>query len=90
MLRFISSLTTSHFEFSPPSDMRRFSLLHACTYMFFFSTINAASNSPRAYANDFINPDDILTKTLGDHTARARETIVEWAKSLSAKGPWSE
>ena len=70
--------------------MRRFTLLHACAYMFLFSTINAASNSPRAYANDFIDPDDILTKTLGDHTARARESIIDWAKALAAKGPWSE
>jgi hypothetical protein len=68
--------------------MRRFTLLHACTYMFFLSTINAAS--PIAYANDFINPDDILTKTFGDHTARARESVVEWAKALADKGPWSE
>ena len=72
----------------PQSIMRRFTLLHACTYMFFFSTINAAS--PRPYANDFIDPNDILTKTLGDHTARARESVVEWAKTLAAKGPWSE
>ena len=81
------------FEFSPHkphSDMRRFTFLHACTYMLFFSTINAASNSPRAYANDFINPNDILTRTLGDHTARARESVVEWARVLAAKGPWSE
>jgi hypothetical protein len=70
--------------------MRRFILLHTCTYMFFLSSINAASTLPRAYANDFINPDDILTKNLGDHTARARESIVEWAKSLADKGPWSE
>jgi hypothetical protein len=56
--------------------------------MFFLSTINAAS--PIAYANDFINPDDILTKTFGDHTARARESVVEWAKALADKGPWSE
>ena len=79
------------FEFSPRkphSIMRRFTLLHACTYMLFFSTINAAS--PIAYANDFIDPDDILTKTLGDHTARSRESIIEWAKTLAAKGPWSE
>jgi hypothetical protein len=56
--------------------------------MFFFSTINAIS--PIAYANDFINPDDILANTLGDHTAQARESVVEWAKALAAKGPWSE
>ena len=68
--------------------MRRFTLLHACTYMFFFSTINAIS--PIAYANDFIDPDDILTKNFGDHTARAQESVVEWARVLSAKGPWSE
>jgi len=68
--------------------MRRTTLLHACTYIFFVSTVNAAS--PRAYANDFIDPNDILTKTLGDHTYRARESIVEWANSLAAKGPWSE
>ena len=68
--------------------MRRFTILHVCTYMFYFSTINALS--PRAYANDFIDPNDILSKTLGDHTSRARETIVEWARVLAAQGPWSK
>ena len=78
------------FEFSPhkPHANMRLTLLHACTYTFFLSTINAAS--PIAYANDFINPDDILTKTLGDHTALAQQSVVEWAKALAAKGPWSE
>lgn len=68
--------------------MHRITIFHACTYMFFFSTINATS--PRAYANDFIDPNDILTKALGDHTSRAQESIVEWAKTLAAEGPWSE
>ena len=79
-------------SYANTSAMRHLSLLHACACMFFFSTINAIS--PIAYANDFINPDDILTKTLqvgaSDHTAQARESIVEWAKDLAAKGPWSE
>ena len=68
--------------------MRHFALLHACTYMFFFSIINTASSL--AYANDFIDPDDILTKTLGDHTAPAQESVVEWVKTLAPEGPWSE
>ncbi|KAF8802054.1 chondroitin AC/alginate lyase [Phlegmacium glaucopus] len=66
---------------------RHIILLHACTYIFFVSSINAAS--PIAYANDFIDPNDILTNALGDHTYRARESIVEWANSLAAGGPWS-
>ena len=70
--------------------MRRFTILHACTYMFFFSTINAASNLPRAYANDFLDPNVILNKVHGEHTSRAQESIIEWAKALAVKGPWSE
>ena len=58
--------------------------------MFFFSTVDAAAPVYVAYANDFISPDDILTKSFGDHTASARESIIEWAKSLAAEGPWSE
>ena len=67
--------------------MRRITLLHTCI-VFFFSTTNAGV--PKAYANDFIDPNDILAKTYGDHTYRARETIVEWANALAAKGPWSK
>ena len=70
--------------------MRCFTLLQVCAYMFLFSTANAASPVYVAYANDFISPDDILTKNLGDHTASAQESIVEWAKNLAAEGPWSE
>lgn len=68
--------------------MPRISLLHACTYILFFSTMSAAQ--PRAYANDFIDPNDILTKTPGNHTYHARQSIVEWAHALAAEGPWSK
>ena len=68
--------------------MHRITLLHACTCVLFFSTINAAS--PRAYANDFIDPDTFLTNPPADYTYHARETIIEWADSLAAEGPWSE
>ena len=67
-------------------------LLYASTFFFFLSTINAASQPPAIYANDFVDPNVILNTpfTFGDNTYRAQETIVEWANSLAAGGPWSE
>ncbi|KAF8152909.1 chondroitin AC/alginate lyase [Crassisporium funariophilum] len=50
-----------------------------------FSTVS----SQTAYANDFVDPDYILSKKFGDHTFQARQSILVWADSLAAKGPWS-
>ena len=88
MYQFTLSFSLSNSHLKDHSVMPRFTLLHVCTSMFFFSTINAAS--PIAYANDFIDPDDILTMTLGDYTAPAQKSVVEWAKTLAAEGPWSK
>ena len=40
------------------------------------------------YANDFLNPTDILTKNY-THTHLAQQTILQWASDSAAGGPWS-
>ena len=43
-----------------------------------------------SYANDFIDPNTILSKDFSNVTAEAQETIMLWADQLAAKGPWCE
>ena len=43
-----------------------------------------------SYANDFIDPNIILSKDFSNVTAEAQETILLWADQLAAKGPWCE
>jgi len=63
-------------------------LLHLVTVVSCFST--AFSQTLTAYANDFVDPDYILSKNFGDYTWRSRDSIQTWAKTLASKGPWSE
>ncbi|KAH8978621.1 chondroitin AC/alginate lyase [Lactarius akahatsu] len=42
-----------------------------------------------SYANDFIEPSYILGKNWNATTAVAQESIIQWADSLAAQGPWS-
>ncbi|KAF8801252.1 hypothetical protein BYT27DRAFT_7115572 [Phlegmacium glaucopus] len=60
-------------------------LLHF-TALFFLSGISA---KPRAYPNDFIDPKEFLSKTLGAYTHSAQATVLEWADTYAAGGPWS-
>ena len=43
-----------------------------------------------SYANDFIDPNIILSRDFSNVTAEAQETIMLWADQLAAKGPWCE
>ncbi|KAH9168059.1 chondroitin AC/alginate lyase [Lactarius sanguifluus] len=42
-----------------------------------------------SYANDFIEPSYILGKNWNATTVVAQESIIQWADSLAAQGPWS-
>ncbi|KAF8909717.1 alginate lyase-domain-containing protein [Gymnopilus junonius] len=42
-----------------------------------------------AYANDWVDPDYILAKNFGPHTARSQAQIILWAHKLAIGGPWS-
>ncbi|TEB29271.1 hypothetical protein FA13DRAFT_1755638 [Coprinellus micaceus] len=42
-----------------------------------------------SYANDFVDPDYILTRNYPTNTGLAQATINAWAKSLAGRGPWS-
>lgn len=64
-------------------------LLHLVTVVSIFSTA-FSQTTLTAYANDFIDPDYILSKNFGDNTWRARDSIQTWAKTLASQGPWSE
>lgn len=41
------------------------------------------------YANDFVNPDYILSNNFANNTGQARATITSWASSTAIGGPWS-
>ncbi|XP_006455104.1 hypothetical protein AGABI2DRAFT_226405 [Agaricus bisporus var. bisporus H97] len=42
-----------------------------------------------SYANDFADPDYIVSGNFGKNTQAAQNTIVEWAKDSAVGGPWS-
>ncbi|KAH9947891.1 chondroitin AC/alginate lyase [Amylocystis lapponica] len=42
-----------------------------------------------SYANDFVDPRYVLSRTFSPNTVEAQKTIVLWADQLAAKGPWS-
>ncbi|KIM71448.1 hypothetical protein PILCRDRAFT_830320 [Piloderma croceum F 1598] len=42
-----------------------------------------------SYDNDFVDPNYILSKSFNTSTAASQESIVQWADSLAAEGPWS-
>jgi hypothetical protein len=64
-------------------------LLHLVTIVSVFSTA-FSQTTLTAYANDFVDPDYILSKNFGDNTWRSRDSIQTWAKTLASRGPWSE
>jgi hypothetical protein len=43
-----------------------------------------------SYDNDFVDPNYILSKSFNTSTAASQESIVQWADSLAAEGPWSK
>ena len=49
----------------------------------------ASAHAFTNYANDFIDPQIILSKDFSNITVMAQETIVNWADQLAAMGPWS-
>ncbi|KAF9001208.1 chondroitin AC/alginate lyase [Cyathus striatus] len=50
-----------------------------------FTTVIAQTS----YANDFLDPAFIVSKEYGNNTLAAQETVVKWADTLAAQGPWS-
>ncbi|RPD61570.1 chondroitin AC/alginate lyase [Lentinus tigrinus ALCF2SS1-7] len=41
------------------------------------------------YANDFIDPQYVLSKDFSNITVEAQDTIISWAQTMAAQGPWS-
>ncbi|KAG6915942.1 hypothetical protein DXG01_009208 [Tephrocybe rancida] len=42
-----------------------------------------------SYANDFVDPDFIVSGVFGNNTLAAQATILAWAKDSATGGPWS-
>jgi len=63
-------------------------LLHFFLIVSMFSA--AFSQNLTAYANDFVDPDYILSNNFGNNTKPSRDTIQTWAMTLASRGPWSE
>ena len=49
-------------------------------------TVHSLTN----YANDFVNPNYVLSKNFSTTTLPARDTIIQWANASIAGGPWSK
>lgn len=41
------------------------------------------------YANDFVDPNVILSGNFGEYTQKAQQTIISWAETFALDGPWS-
>ncbi|OBZ76953.1 hypothetical protein A0H81_03400 [Grifola frondosa] len=56
-----------------------------------FCTLLLPVHSFTSYANDFVGPDDVLSKSFNKTTLEAQATIVAWADDLAANGgsPWT-
>ncbi|KAF8624700.1 hypothetical protein AX17_007031 [Amanita inopinata Kibby_2008] len=65
-----------------------FSFLLTSFLVLVFSTGNPLA-AVTSYANDFVNPDYMLSRNYGNHTLAARKTITAWADQLNQSGPWS-
>lgn len=55
----------------------------------FYLTIAPTVYSYTSYANDFVDPTLILSKSFSPTTIDAQQTIISWADELLAQGPWS-
>ena len=64
----------------------RSTFLSIATVASIFSTAVAQT----AYANDWVDPDYILSRNFGPHTARSQAQIILWAHKLAIGGPWSK
>lgn len=56
-------------------------------------TVLSFAISSRAYvnyANDFIDPNYVLSKNFSATTIPAQQTILSWAEQSIVGGPWSE
>ncbi|KAJ7591609.1 hypothetical protein C8J56DRAFT_754894, partial [Mycena floridula] len=58
--------------------------------IFLFATVSRvhALKNFTAYANDFVDPDFILSRNFALSTAGAQDTIIGWADQLASQGPW--
>lgn len=69
-----------------PSPLSKISSLYSISLILLVLT-----GSVRAfvsYANDFVDPDFIVSGNFGNNTLAARNTIIEWAKETAVGGPW--
>ena len=55
--------------------------------VFSFATLGRAYIN---YANDFIDPTYVLSKSFSATTVPAQQTILAWAEQSTEGGPWSE
>ena len=71
-----------------PSMRANLSTLFATVIIPFLSahTANAASS----YANQFVDPDAFLAGGWNESMVASQNTIISWARELSAQGPWSQ
>ena len=68
--------------------MNPVTLLLACVSLLY---TGAAAQSFTSYANDFFDPSIVVQQSATNSTrVLAQETIIQWAKDLSAQGPWCE
>ncbi|KAH8824495.1 chondroitin AC/alginate lyase [Flagelloscypha sp. PMI_526] len=54
-----------------------------------FAGFASAAAQYRQYANVFFDPTEIVAGNYGGGTDAAQDTIIQWADSLAAQGPWS-
>ncbi|CAL1703088.1 unnamed protein product [Somion occarium] len=55
----------------------------------FYLSLAPAVHSFASYANDFVDPSKILSKTFPPTTIDSQQAIVSWANELATIGPWS-
>jgi hypothetical protein len=57
--------------------------------IWFLAGVAPAVHSLTSYANDFVDPDYILSKHFNSFTSEAQSSIIQWADDLTSQGPWS-
>jgi hypothetical protein len=58
--------------------------------LFILAGVAPVVHSLVSYANDFVDPDYIVSKAFSNYTVEAQSTVVQWADELAAQGPWSK
>lgn len=68
-------------------------MLNISRFYLVLATVSSALvpivHSYTSYANDFVDPNLILSKSFSPITIDAQKTIISWADELSTQGPWS-